>query len=749
MIVLPSNPAVVTNIRSALLAAGFPPVPVQTGGKRPVGFAWVAQAQTGNLPLLTGTALNTGVLCNGLRSADMDIDDEQVATACVEIALRMLGPAPEKYRSNSSRCTLVYRAAEGEPQKRTLVGTKGKIEILGKGQQFVAFGTHPSGAELLWRDRDLYEITRDDLTAITEDHITLFFEEVAPILGAVRKSPEPSMPAVRHEPAGASEIEELLSYCPADIGYHEWVAVLMALHSAGASVAVADQWSARGGDKYPGSKEIEKKWRSFKRSGITIATLAHIASQYGADLSAIAIKHNRPEGYDPIEAAAAARRLIENHDGSLADAQTGEIVELHPAASQPSANTDFPPGLVGTIAQWIVDTARRPQPELALGAALTIVGTVAGRQFCGPTKSGTHLYVLGLAPTGTGKDHPLQQISRIMAAAKLTAHLGPSEFISMPAVIKFLMRKPLSVCPMDEFGGFMKRINSRRASGFEASISKIIRTMWSCSFAPYPTPEWAGKDSQTIYSPAMSLYGASTPEQFYSSMEGSSIEDGTLNRFLLLGGRERPDERDPEYDASIVPEIIIDNMRTIYCRSGELAMTYRNDALTDPASVANRVRVLPWCGDGAHKRYNSFSAEIERIMRKDVGEGAFYARSAEMALRIATIVAIGRMNDDQVRKSDIEFGIDIAYRSAKLMAAGAGDYMADNENQANAQKVIRCLKARGGRLVYRDLLQSLKNSIRARDLRDLLGSMCEAGQLERQEVKPPTGPSTFWYQVQS
>lgn len=447
---------------------------------------------------------------------------------------------------------------------------------------------------------------------------------------------------------------------------------------------------------------------------------------------------------DPIEAAAAARRLIENHDGTLADAETGEILDATTSKTE-VVDPLYPPGLVGDMARWIVATARRPQPELSIGAALAVVGTLAGRQFAGPTKSGTHLYILGLAPTGTGKDHPLQQISRLMAAAKLSIHLGPSEFISMPAVVNFLMRKPLSVCPMDEFGSFMKRINSRRASGFEGAISKIIRTMWSSSFAPYATPEWAQKESQTIYSPAISLYGASTPEQFYSSMEGASLEDGTLNRFLLMNGQQRPKERDPDYDGAMVPVEIVNDMHLIYYRSGELASSFRNDSNSDPA-MAGQLRDVTWCPDGAHERYKAFSAEVEEIMRRDTERGAFYARTAEMALRIATIVAIGRLDDDQVRLSDLEYGIGLAMRSSQMMAEGAADYMADNENQANAQKVLRIIKARGGRVKHRDLLRAMQNAMKGRDLRELIAAMCEAEHIERQEVKAATGPSTFWYQ---
>ena len=347
--------------------------------------------------------------------------------------------------------------------------------------------------------------------------------------------------------------------------------------------------------------------------------------------------------------------------------------------------------------------------------------------------SGTHLYILGLAPTGKGKDHPLQSIGRIMAAANLTCHLGPSEFISMPAVVNFLVRKPLSICAMDEFGGFMKRINSRRASGFETAISKIVRTMWSSSFAPYFTPEWAQKASETIFAPAITLYGASTPEQFYSAMEGASLEDGTLNRFLLMNGRDKASERDPAVDGSKVPEVISDGLRRIYLASGDMATTWRNDPHIDPAS-RDAVRTLPWCPDGSHERYMSFSAEIERRIEEDAEAGSFYARTVEMALRIATIVAVGRLDDDQVRIADLEYGIALAKSSAEMMAQGAADYMADNENQANAQKVMRIVKARGGWMKKRDIVRAMQHTMKSRDLNDLIISLCETGQLEIKET---------------
>ncbi|WP_309086417.1 bifunctional DNA primase/polymerase [Chelativorans sp.] len=743
-----------------LARAGFAVFPCHSGGskaKQPMPFIKWRDASTTAEPQILQwwkkwpeAAIGLDLAKSNLLVIDADRHGEHDGVSALGELMAKVGYEPHGVplaATPNEGTHFFYRQPPGKRHGNSAGALPAGVDVRGHGGYVIAPGT-------VMQDGRLYEVFGD--IAEAPELPTWLSELLEARRGgaeAGRNQPQSLVPqgsgggaqTVENHPSTA-EIEELLSYIPANCGYHDWVSVLMAIHAAtgGEGLAIADAWSSKGGVKYPGSKEIEKKWRSFKRSGITGRTLAQIAREHGADLSAIALKHKVPQ-VDPLEAAAAARRLIENHDGTLADAETGEIVNTEISVSQRTAHPDiYPPGLVGDLAGWIVQTARKPQPELAIGAALAIVGTAAGRQFCGPTRSGTHLYILGLAPTGTGKDHPLQQIGRAMTAAKLGLHLGPSEFISMPAVVNFIMRKPLAVCAMDEFGGFMKRINSKRASGFEGAISKVLRTLWSSSFAPYATPEWAQKESQTVYSPAITLFGASTPEQFYSSMEGASLEDGTLNRFLLLNGRGRVAEQDPQRDPAVVPVDIVNDLQLIYYRSGDLSSAFRNDPNSDPA-MAGQLREIPWCPDGAHDRYKAFSAEIDDLMRKEAERGAFYARTVEMALRIATIVAIGRLDDDQVRKSDLDFGIDLALRSAKMMADGAADYMAENENQANAQKVLRIIKARGGRVKHKDLLYALRHGVKARELRDLISMMCESGQLERCTIRSASGPDAAGY----
>ena len=645
--------------------------------------------------------------------------------------------------------------ARGKVEK-TIKSDKAHIEIYSELRYLTVTGNHLDGTP-----RDIHPAPKT-IAALMARIDSLKAEEVpaAPALVPLAQATTSKMEVVRTE--GGSDffrnvntraLQHLARWVPALFGpaarhYGSTGAYRVSSKSLGRNLeedlsiapdgivdfGVADQGDAREGRRTPIDLVIE-----YNGAADAVVAAEWLCEKLGVTPASL----GRAER---LEASAAdyamARQILEAADGTLADAETGEVIEA--ALPAPRPDLGFPPGLVGDIAQWIVDTARRPQPELSLGAALALVGTVAGRQFCGPTWNATHLYVLALAPSGKGKEHVLQQISRVMNAAGLARHLGPSQFISMPAVINLIRRKPLSLCPIDEFGSFLKRINSRRASGWEQAIAKELRTLWGKSFAPYATPEWAGKESEDVQCPAMTLFGASTAGQFYSAMDGASLEDGTLNRFTIVEGGS-PADRDPEFSAVHVPPQIVDGLRDIYFRSGEQFAAQLNDFLADPAA-GGAIRRLEWGDDAAHALFRSFVDEIE-AKGEDPETGPFYARTVEMALRIATVVAIGRNGLELVRLEDLEFGIALARRSAETMIAGAADYMAETEHHANTQKVLRVVKDRGGRIKHSDLLRSMQH-VRSRDLKDMVAAMCEAEMLERQEVEPARGgKAVTWYRL--
>ena len=438
------------------------------------------------------------------------------------------------------------------------------------------------------------------------------------------------------------------------------------------------------------------------------------------------------------------RRVIQAEDGTLADAETGEVIEApDPHGDELPGHLANPPGLVGALTRWICNTARRPETSLAIGAALVIVGTAAGRHIVGPTRSGTHLYVVGLAPTGAGKDHAMQQILMALSSVGASHLIGPSQFISMPAVINFLVRKPLSVCAMDEFGAFLKRIGSRKASGFEGAISGMLRTAWSSSFKPMPTPEWAGRQSETIVSPAMSIYGVSTAEEFYGALEGGDMSNGLLNRLLVVETKRRPKDRRPTVKDPALPPVLVERLRDVLDSGG--TAVFAQLQRSDISPPQNEVQ---W-GPGAEDAYAELVEKVHTLCDGDAMAQAFYARVAETATRIATILAIGNDPKRPIVTIDLfDWATGFAMWSAKSLARGGMEHISDSENQSAANHVRRAIRECGGRMKHRDLLRRLNHRIKDRDLREIVKSLAEAEHIVIDRVTPKGGgPLTIWYSI--
>lgn len=446
-------------------------------------------------------------------------------------------------------------------------------------------------------------------------------------------------------------------------------------------------------------------------------------------------RDTRPE---PPRAPNGPRRLLKERSGAVVDEATGEVVH---EAKRARAAVEFPdalthvPGLVGDIVDWISATARRPNRVLALGAALTLVGTAMGRFWSGPTLSSTVLYMLALAPSGVGKDHALQQIKRLLAAAKMTRTIGPDEFISMPAVIHFIEREPLSLCPMDEFGAFLKRINAKRASGFERGISKIMRSVWGTNFGLMTTPEWAATPARTIRAPALSIYGASTPEDFFEALDGGDVSNGFLNRFTLLTVASRTEDREPKEPPLVVPEKLSGSLRRLFGGGNPLVVAsklHETDVEIEPF-------VIPW-GPGAEVVYTDFQREILAWQDRDADAENFIGRAAEMAVRMATIRAGGRDPVmPRISEDDMEWGRAVALWSARTLYRMGRLYISETDFQAEANRVLRIIDKEGGEISQETLRARMKNRLRARELREVVETLEDTGAIIRESVATEGG----------
>lgn len=296
---MPQSVAQVTALRLQLWDNGFRPVPIlnmdapgPSPGKRPLGENW-RQAALQDPPFCVtipavAHALNSGILADGFRAIDIDIDDLTLAHTVRAIALCRFGETLIRTRRNSPRCLLLYNAAFGAPPKLVRAGALGKVEVLGAGQQFVAFGTHDSGAELEWFPESPGEILADSLAAISEADVAAFLDEISPLIGAVA---QPYANGHEHHPGTEPQAEPLrVAAAVASIpntgpsDWEAWNRIGMAIWAATGGSAIGgeifNEWSKR--NPAYNLTETEERWKHYQRSpptSIGAGTLFHLAGR--------------------------------------------------------------------------------------------------------------------------------------------------------------------------------------------------------------------------------------------------------------------------------------------------------------------------------------------------------------------------------------------------------------------------------------------------------------------------------------
>lgn len=267
--------------------------------------------------------LGIGVICRQLKSFDIDIDDAVEAAAATEllqsqIEARTGSRAAVRSRDNSPRKTLMVRCP-GVMGKVVIPTTQGELEFLGDRQYFVAAGTHKSGAKLKITGFDnMPELSAPEVHEVLETFEMLFGA------GPSRNSGPATLSGGRAEPADLIptahmwKIQQVLTHIPnADLSYHDWVSVGMAVHHASGGTEEGYDtwllWSETSG-KHDASNMLGK-WGSFGKNAGKPRTLA--------SLIAMAKAANAPGGSQKAlparSAATLGRKLLQPLSEALED----------------------------------------------------------------------------------------------------------------------------------------------------------------------------------------------------------------------------------------------------------------------------------------------------------------------------------------------------------------------------------------------------------------------------------------------
>src|SRR5262244_1301069 len=112
----------------------------------------------------------------------------------------------------------------------------------------------------------------------------------------------------------------------------------------------------------------------------------------------------------------------------------------------------------------MIETARRPQPLLSLGASLCAIGALMGRKYRTDSNLRSNLYIVGIADSGSGKNHSREVVNELFVKAGLARHLGGNKIASGAGLLTAVHRQPAILFQIDEFGMLLSAAADRRRS---------------------------------------------------------------------------------------------------------------------------------------------------------------------------------------------------------------------------------------------------------------------------------------------
>jgi len=370
------------------------------------------------------------------------------------------------------------------------------------------------------------------------------------------------------------------------------------------------------------------------------------------------------------------QRLIRNstRTGKLVPTSTAEArKELAGIVKKETEELQFlcrPVGLLGDICSWINSTARKPQPWLTLGCALTFCGTLFGSKVKGDDELRTNIYCMGVAPSSAGKNHAPRQIRRLCLEAGCLDLLGGDDFASDTGIEARLEVSPATLFLCDEIGHLLAAIKSGK-NPYTAKVVSLLMKLYSLSDSVYTGREYKDTDKRRVLvEPCCCLYGYSHPSRFFDGLSPEELQDGWLSRCLVFYTEDDPSKcRSDRVKNSSVPADLAQRVNAWFARQmtheageGNLTGIVRAHA-TGSVSIPPAPLTVPVTQE-AEEVFARFDNEVVTYGVKNPELATLWKKGEENARKIALIVAAGDSFEEPIITSAIA---DYGCRLAKFL----------------------------------------------------------------------------------
>jgi hypothetical protein len=741
---------------TSYVALGFQLVPIPYGTKGPNRADWnvdenLVKTHDAVTREFGGRPMNMGIQHKASGTVAIDIDDVETTKKIFDhFGIDYDGMVDKGMRiySKQNRDKLIFMAPPGLEleqvrwPKRMQTRPNDVFTIFelrgGPNQDVLPPSRHPEGHFYVWQERRApWDYDDDCMPTLPEDVLAFWKaysdpqtgvrEDLAELCPWAKKdarlpAPAPRAPGPHNDLIGkfnqANDVGEMLESCGYKRKGARYLAPSSSTAMAGVKILEDGRCYSHHGSDVLADGHAHDAFDILvlcRNNGNMQAALDEAARELGVD--------RRPAPVDVLSDADIARLMAESNARRVAAAAPAQVaapeqaVEEDPPGDTPTADPIYPehlkrpPGMVGVITDWILETSADPLPMIAVAGALSVVGVALARKVMTERKARTNFYLIGLARSGFGKDHARKCAKAIIEGAALQAEcMGGEELVSGAGLRTAVAKRPGCSFLVDELGALLAAINHKNASPHMMGIIDTLMKMFSSTDSTMYGAEYADqkiRERVDIPYPCAGVYGTTVPSNFYSNLDSKAVSSGFLNRLLIIEESSRRPVNRPERCIRDVPKHITEWFRSafhIIPQTDEEKKTWvpgMYPLVVDYTPKAKQIihDFTAWVHDRADAMHGTPKEPL----------GEIWARAAEHATKIALAVGVGMTMDPEalvnardkpclsIDEVAAQWAVDFVRAITMHIELAASTRMGDSEHERLAQAVLAAIKRAGAR----------------------------------------------------
>lgn len=393
------------------------------------------------------------------------------------------------------------------------------------------------------------------------------------------------------------------------------------------------------------------------------------------------------------------------------------------------------PGIVGKIFDLSMATAPYPNKVVSLCAAISFVAHMAGRKFRDKRNNFTNLYMIALAPSGSGKDHPRKVNIELANQVGLGSTMGDS-FASGAGLEDFMYLSPTSLFQVDEIDCLFNVVKGSGKSDntMAESINEKLLKFYSESNSTYFMRKKAIQTNNNnditpvqglIHYPSLNIMGTAVPDYFYESMSKRVLENGLIARCMIFESTVRGRRGNSLPIDKHVTDDLRNMLKVLKDIQNPTDLLGKPKSFYDVPETEEATELFNAYCDICDEKYLEFHKLHEHSAM------ALTARLMEKVYKLAMIYAISSNPLEPLITVDaVEWAYHFAEHSTNMLLFRAGQFCYENTNDKLMKRILKILQdACGEPVAKRDIMRKVKVTTKEFDV--LVESLISAEKIAK------------------